>query len=102
MRRITLPRPAAVVRWLVVGWFGFVGSAFAGPKIGVLFKDKSPGFWIYAENGASEAAKTLGAEVIIKAPPTASYRVGEKVRAAVDMERVHLFDAQSEQAIARR
>jgi multiple sugar transport system ATP-binding protein len=43
-----------------------------------------------------------GQRVIIKAPPTASYKVGEQVRAAVDMERVHLFDAESEQAIARR
>jgi multiple sugar transport system ATP-binding protein len=40
--------------------------------------------------------------LIIKAPPTASYTIGEEVRAAVDMERVHLFDAESEQAIARR
>ena len=34
--------------------------------------------------------------VIIKAPPTASYQVGESVRASVAMERVHLFDADSE------
>ena len=43
-----------------------------------------------------------GQRVIIKAPPTATFKVGEQVRAAVDMERVHLFDAESEQAIARR
>ena len=43
-----------------------------------------------------------GHRVIIKAPPTATFKVGEQVRAAVDMERVHLFDAESEQAIARR
>jgi multiple sugar transport system ATP-binding protein len=43
-----------------------------------------------------------GHRVVIKAPPTATYKVGEQVRAAVDMERVHLFDAESEQAIARR
>jgi multiple sugar transport system ATP-binding protein len=43
-----------------------------------------------------------GQRVIIKAPPTASYQVGESVRASVAMERVHLFDAESEQAIARR
>jgi multiple sugar transport system ATP-binding protein len=43
-----------------------------------------------------------GQRVIIKAPPTATYTVGEPVRAAVDMDRVHLFDAESEQAIARR
>jgi multiple sugar transport system ATP-binding protein len=43
-----------------------------------------------------------GQRVIIKAPPTATYQVGESVRAAVDMARVHLFDAESEQAIARR
>jgi multiple sugar transport system ATP-binding protein len=43
-----------------------------------------------------------GQRIIIKAPPTASYTIGEEVRAAVDMQRVHLFDAESEQAIARR
>ena len=43
-----------------------------------------------------------GQRVVIKAPPTATFKVGEQVRAAVDMERVHLFDAESEQAIARR
>jgi multiple sugar transport system ATP-binding protein len=43
-----------------------------------------------------------GHRVVIKAPPTATFKVGEQVRAAVDMERVHLFDAESEQAIARR
>jgi multiple sugar transport system ATP-binding protein len=39
--------------------------------------------------------------VIIKAPPTTSYKIGEQVRASVDMERVHLFDADTESAIAR-
>ena len=43
-----------------------------------------------------------GHRVVNKAPPTATFKVGEQVRAAVDMERVHLFDAESEQAIARR
>jgi len=43
-----------------------------------------------------------GARVIVKAAPSASYRVGEQVRAAVDLDRVHLFDADSELAIARR
>jgi multiple sugar transport system ATP-binding protein len=42
-----------------------------------------------------------GSRVIVKAPPTASYRVGEEVRAAVDLDRVHLFDAGTESAIAR-
>jgi len=39
--------------------------------------------------------------LIIKAPPTTSYKIGDEVRAAVDMDRVHLFDAESESAIAR-
>ena len=42
-----------------------------------------------------------GHRVIVKAAPTATYEIGEKVRAAVDMDRVHLFDAASETAIAR-
>jgi multiple sugar transport system ATP-binding protein len=40
--------------------------------------------------------------VVIKAPPTASLEIGEQVRAAVDLDRVHLFDADTESAIARR
>ncbi|WP_028066498.1 ABC transporter ATP-binding protein [Solirubrobacter soli] len=39
--------------------------------------------------------------IVIKAPPTATFKIGEEVRAAVDMDRVHLFDADSESAIAR-
>jgi multiple sugar transport system ATP-binding protein len=41
------------------------------------------------------------ARIVIKAPPTASFDVGEKIRAAVDLDRVHLFDADTESAIAR-
>jgi multiple sugar transport system ATP-binding protein len=40
--------------------------------------------------------------IVIKAPPTASFDVGERIRAAVDLDRVHLFDAETESAIARR
>ncbi|HET6547862.1 MAG TPA: ABC transporter ATP-binding protein [Solirubrobacter sp.] len=40
--------------------------------------------------------------VVVKAPPTASFTIGERVRAAVDLDRVHLFDAETEAAIARR
>ena len=40
--------------------------------------------------------------VVIKAPPTTSFKIGEQVRAAVDLDRVHLFDADTESAIARR
>ena len=70
-----LPRDSIpAVRWLrtlaVVASCALAASASAAPKIGVLFKDKSPGFWILAEKGVNEAAKTLGADVIIKAPPT--------------------------------
>jgi len=43
-----------------------------------------------------------GHRVIVKAKPTASYDIGEKVRVAVDLTRAHLFDAASETAIARR
>ena len=40
--------------------------------------------------------------MIVKAAPTTSYKIGEKVRASVDLDRVHLFDADTESAIARR
>jgi multiple sugar transport system ATP-binding protein len=43
-----------------------------------------------------------GARVVVKAPPSASYRLGEQVSASVDLDRIHLFDADSELAIARR
>ena len=39
--------------------------------------------------------------IVIKAPPTTIFEVGEKIRAAVDLDRVHLFDAATESAIAR-
>lgn len=42
----------------------------AAPKVGVLLKDRSPGFWIYAEKGALQEASAAGVEVIVKAPPT--------------------------------
>jgi multiple sugar transport system ATP-binding protein len=42
-----------------------------------------------------------GQRIVVKAPPTARYSVGEEVRAAVDLTRVHLFDAGSESAIVR-
>jgi multiple sugar transport system ATP-binding protein len=40
--------------------------------------------------------------IVVKAPPTTSYAIGDKVRASVDLDRVHLFDAGTESAIARR
>jgi multiple sugar transport system ATP-binding protein len=40
--------------------------------------------------------------IVIKAPPTTTFQVGEKIRAAVDLDRVHLFDAEGEAAIPRR
>lgn len=62
---------AAALRCLAVGLSCvIVSSVLAGPRIGVLLKDKSPGFWVHAENGATQAAKELGADVIIKAPPS--------------------------------
>ena len=36
--------------------------------------------------------------IVIKAPPTASLQIGEQVRAAVDLDRIHLFDAGTESA----
>ena len=39
--------------------------------------------------------------IVIKAAPTTSFKVGEEIRAAVDLDRVHLFDADTESAIAR-
>jgi multiple sugar transport system ATP-binding protein len=40
--------------------------------------------------------------VVVKALPTASFTIGEEVKAAVDLDRIHLFDADTESAIARR
>jgi len=40
--------------------------------------------------------------IVIKAPPTASLEIGEQVRASVDLDRIHVFDADTESAIARR
>jgi multiple sugar transport system ATP-binding protein len=40
--------------------------------------------------------------VVVKAPPTSRYAVGEQVRASVALDRVHLFDAGTESAIGRR
>ncbi|HTZ19879.1 MAG TPA: substrate-binding domain-containing protein [Opitutaceae bacterium] len=56
------------------------GLCFGAPlKIGVLLKDKTPGFWVYAEKGVNEAAQTLGVEVVVRAPPTVM-DVGAQVR----------------------
>jgi ribose transport system substrate-binding protein len=56
------------------------GLGFGAPfKIGVLLKDKTPGFWIYAEKGVNEAAQALGVEVVVRAPPTVM-DVGAQVR----------------------
>ncbi len=43
-----------------------------------------------------------GSRIVVKAEPTARFEIGEEVRAAVDLDRVHLFDAGTESAIARR
>jgi multiple sugar transport system ATP-binding protein len=43
-----------------------------------------------------------GSRIVVKAKPTARFEVGEEIRAAVDLDRIHLFDAGSESAIARR
>ncbi|MCX6954068.1 MAG: substrate-binding domain-containing protein [Verrucomicrobia bacterium] len=43
----------------------------AGPKVGVLLKGRSP-FWASMEQGALEAGRKGGAEVVVKAPLTES------------------------------
>ena len=43
--------------------------------------------------------KIGGALIKIRARPTASFEIGESVRAAVNLERVHLFDAETEEAL---
>jgi multiple sugar transport system ATP-binding protein len=43
-----------------------------------------------------------GSRIVIKAAPTARFEIGEPVSAAVDLDRVHLFDAGTETAIARQ
>jgi multiple sugar transport system ATP-binding protein len=40
--------------------------------------------------------------IVIKAPPAASLEIGEQVRASVNLDRIHLFDAGTESAVARR
>lgn len=45
--------------------------AFAGPKIGLLMKDRGL-FWSAAEQGATAAAKAAGAELVTKAPLNAN------------------------------
>ncbi len=57
-------------------WAALVGvvmvcglSAGAAPKVGVLLKGKTA-FWNAAEKGAVQAGEKLGAEVLIKAPPS--------------------------------
>ncbi len=47
-----------------------VTPGLARTKIGVLFKDKLPGFWTFAEKGAMEAGAALDVDVIVRAPPS--------------------------------
>src|SRR3954467_2240586 len=62
------PSPFGVVAVLVT--CALSGGLAAAPRIGILLKDKSPGFWIYAEKGATQEAQAMGAELVVKAPPT--------------------------------
>jgi len=48
---------------------GLAPALSAAPKIGVLLKGRSE-FWSAVEKGAQEAGNKLGAEVIVKAPPS--------------------------------
>ncbi|HEX3729638.1 MAG TPA: substrate-binding domain-containing protein [Opitutaceae bacterium] len=50
---------------------GLTPALSAAPKIGVLLKGRSD-FWSAVEKGAVEAGNKLGAEVIVKAPPSES------------------------------
>jgi ribose transport system substrate-binding protein len=65
-------------------------SAFAGPKIGLLLKDHGL-FYATVEKGAVEAAKTAGAELIVKAPPKPNYP--SKQRALLDEFMAEKLDA---------
>ena len=46
--------------------------------------------------------KIADQRIVVKAPPTVSLRIGDSVRASVDLDRVHMFDADGEAAIPRR
>jgi ribose transport system substrate-binding protein len=74
IRSVTSATPAPMHSCLRVAILAlsFIGAtAYAAPyKIGVLLKDKTPGYWTYAAKGAEDAGKALGVELIIKAPPT--------------------------------
>ncbi|HVW21283.1 MAG TPA: substrate-binding domain-containing protein [Opitutaceae bacterium] len=50
---------------------GLSRAAAAAPKIGVLLKGRSQ-FWTAVEHGAEAAGNALGAEVVVKAPPSES------------------------------
>ena len=62
-----------LVRFLLPALALCVGAspALAGHKIGVLLKGRTK-FWNVVEQGAMAAGQKLGAEVIVKAPPTES------------------------------
>jgi multiple sugar transport system ATP-binding protein len=45
--------------------------------------------------------EVAGRMLRVKAPPRAAYDVGERVSVGVDVSRIHLFDAATEEAIAR-
>lgn len=66
MKSILLRRFATVVCAL-----SFTAVAAPAAKIGVLLKGKTS-FWLTAEKGAMDAGQKLGAEVVVKAPPTES------------------------------
>lgn len=62
--------PRLVLGMVAVLAFGS-GPLWAGPKIGLLLKGRTP-FWMAVQKGAQAAADKAGAELIIKAPPTES------------------------------
>lgn len=58
-----------------VAWYSIVTAAALGSsgKIGILMKDRTSPYWVYAEKGATERAKALGRDVVIKGAPGIQY-----------------------------
>lgn len=68
-------------RGLIAAAFLLAAPVFGAPKIGVLLKASTgfAGYWGAVEKGALEAGQKLGADVIVKAPPSES-DIGLQIR----------------------
>ena len=75
----------------MLGILWLTPAASAAPKIGVLLKGKSD-FWTAMGNGATDAGTKLGAEVILKAPPS-------EMDVAIQIRLLQALSAQGIQAI---